>query len=162
MLEIFLFLLNQFIIFVKKEYFEQIDQEFRNTSDYNMNKLAHHYTTTLTVDQEIDQNLDNEVIDLTRAQAKDSNLNIEIPICLMNTSDQKTESKFVTYNKPRIVSTTFITPINDKAYSYGNSSSNVTRTSNHGQQDSDSESVHMTVTKPRYIYYYDDESFGGY
>jgi len=131
-----------------------------------MNKLAHHYTTTLTIDQELDQNLDNEVIDLTRNQAKDSNFNIEIPIYLSSSSNnsdpQKTESsKFVTYNKPRIVSTTFITPINDKAYSYGNSSSNVARSSL-VQQDSDSENVRMTVTKPRFIYYYDDESFGGY
>lgn len=153
-----------FFIFSKKESFKQIDeienrQEFCSISDYNTNKLTNNYTRTLAVDQEFDQNLDNEVIDLTKDQNKESNL-IEIPICLIEKNEKPATSKFVAYNKPRIVSTTFITPVNDSAYSYANNNSNV-RIS-YGQQDSDSENFHMTVTKPQYIYYYDDESFGGY
>lgn len=109
--------------------------------------------------------LDHEVIDLTKRNNKLANNNnaIEIPIylstCNSNESPSEyhthmhtqTSTKFVNiepYDKPRMVSTAFITPIipDDRM--------------NHSGRNSPL--YQMSVQKPRCIYYYDDESFGGY
>ena len=128
-------------------------------SEYsNLNKLAHHFTTTVNIED--NENTDSEIIDLTTTK---KNVNIEIPI-FMHSSDLQqqqiqTSNKFVnieSYNKPKVVSTTFITPVNDASYSFANSG-NASKTSSFTQQADSND-----LKKPRYIYYYDDESFGGY
>ena len=128
-----------------------------------MSKLTHQYTTSMSIDNE---HVDHEVIDLTkRNKIPTNNSNqIEIPIYLSTTSNEspneypthmhkQTSTKFVNiepYDKPRMVSTAFITPIIPDEHKFSSNNRN-------------SPVYQMSVQKPRCIYYYDDdESFGGY
>lgn len=129
--------------------------------------------------------LDHEVIDLTKNTSnKESNFHvpinvpIDIPIYLGSNSRGPTElqtsqTKYVglesPFNKPRIVSTSFIKPMNDANYSFSNNSGTSSTSKNsafYSEQNNNKTAISSNISeqaqKPRFIYYYDDESFGGY
>jgi len=143
-------------LFFKEAYKIDRKQDYRN--EYVLNKL----TNQLNLDENL--NLDHEIIDLTKNTPKREveavNVPIDIPIYLQTSSrrgssEYQQGTRFVGldshFSKPRIVSTKFVTPVNS-----GNLS-NLPKNSAFIK-----ENANEPDKKPRFIYYYDDESFGGY
>ncbi len=131
--------------------------DYRN--EYVLNKRQNN----LNLDE--NDNLDHEIIDLTKNTLKREveavNVPIDIPIYLQsstrrNSREYQQDTKFVSlepnFNKPRIVSTSFVTPV-----TISKNLSNLPKNSAFIKENSDENDK-----KPRFIYYYDDESFGGY